>query len=143
LNRKLAVGLVAIGIIIASFWIFFSTTMCPSVSVPQIFIRSDGSIEPSSPPLQRDGDTYSFLDTVREEIVVQKNNVVIDGKGLTLDITIHKTQGGSWWEISNMNNITIRHIIAADHNHLTPRAPLCDCRTTATCLIAICAFVLA
>jgi hypothetical protein len=118
LKRKTAAGLFTLGIIVVLILVIFPPKL-PFISAYQIVIRPDGSIEPPSAPLQRDGSIYSFLDTIDEEILIQKNNIVIDGKGLTLDLAIHQSQAGSFWRLSDVNNITIRHIRAATRNHLT------------------------
>jgi hypothetical protein len=118
LKRKIAIGSFTIGIIIVLIVVILSSSS-PTVPSYQIVIRPDGSIYPPSASLQRDGNTYTFLDTIDEEILIQKNNIVIDGKGLTLDLAVHQSQAGSFWKLSDVNNITIRHIRVADRNHLT------------------------
>jgi len=52
-----------------------------------IYIRADGSVDPPTAPIQRDGDIYTFTGSIYEEIVVQRNNIVIDGNGCTLQGT--------------------------------------------------------
>ena len=47
-------------------------------------ITSDGSIQPATSLLQRNGDTYTFKGNIYGCIRVQKNGVTIDGAGLTL-----------------------------------------------------------
>lgn len=49
-----------------------------------IYIRSDGSIDPSTAPIQRVGNVYTFTDNISETIEVQKSSVTIDGNGYTL-----------------------------------------------------------
>lgn len=48
------------------------------------YIRADGSIEPPTNLIQRDGDTYSLLDDIFGSLVVERDNVVIDGRGFTI-----------------------------------------------------------
>ena len=66
-------------------------TVVASSAVPKssarentIYIRADGSIEPSTAPIQRDGDIYFFEDDINGSLVVERDNVVIDGLGFTL-----------------------------------------------------------
>ncbi len=47
-------------------------------------IRADGSIEPASAPIQRNGETYIFTDDVFAEIRVERSGITIDGAGHTL-----------------------------------------------------------
>ena len=61
-----------------------------------IFIRPDGSIDPSNAPLTRSGDTYTFTDNAYCPLVVQKAGVVIDGAGYTLQGKYNGTKTDSW-----------------------------------------------
>jgi parallel beta-helix repeat protein len=49
-----------------------------------IYIKSDGSVDPSTAPIQRVGDVYTFTGNISETIEVQKSSVTIDGNGYTL-----------------------------------------------------------
>jgi parallel beta-helix repeat protein len=49
-----------------------------------IFIRPDGTVNPSNVPIQSNGDVYTFTDNVYDPILVQKSNVTIDGAGYSL-----------------------------------------------------------
>jgi parallel beta-helix repeat protein len=49
-----------------------------------IHIRSDGSVE-GTDKIQRDGNIYTFTDhIVNQSIIVEKDNIVVDGAGYTL-----------------------------------------------------------
>jgi len=49
-----------------------------------IFIRADGSIE-GIESIQRTGNVYTFTETIfNQSIVVEKDNIVVDGAGYTL-----------------------------------------------------------
>ena len=118
LNRKLVARFVTLGIMGILFWVSFSATSISAFYTHQIFIRPDGSIEPSSALIHRDGDIYTFVGTIHDEIIVQKSNIIIDGNGLKLDMTTSKYRGGPVWELSNVNNITIRHMTIGDRYNL-------------------------
>jgi parallel beta-helix repeat protein len=50
-----------------------------------VCIQSDGSLNSTTAPIIRDGDTYRFTDDiVNQTIVIQRDNIVIDGAGHTL-----------------------------------------------------------
>ena len=49
-----------------------------------ITINADGSVTPSSAPIQRKGDTYTLTSDVEGSIVVKRNNTVLDGNEHTL-----------------------------------------------------------
>jgi parallel beta-helix repeat protein len=53
--------------------------------LPTIYIKADGSIDPPTVPIQRNGNTYSLTDNItRYEIIIDCDNIVLDGKGFTL-----------------------------------------------------------
>jgi len=54
-----------------------------------IYIRADGSIDPPTAPIQRDGDTYTLTENITSNpdgdgIIVQRDNVIINGDGYTI-----------------------------------------------------------
>jgi parallel beta-helix repeat protein len=52
-----------------------------------VFIRADGSVDPSSSPLQRNGTLYTLTGNISsdyEAIVIEKDGVVVDGAGFTV-----------------------------------------------------------
>lgn len=50
-----------------------------------IHIRADGSIDPPTAPIQRDGDGYTFTGNIYDSIVVERSNIIVDGDGYTLE----------------------------------------------------------
>ena len=83
------------------------------VSLPQIdpvkaentiYIRADGSVEGTN-NIQRNGDIYTFTDNVSDErILVEKDNIVIDGADYTL-------QGDARGIVlSERNNVTVKNV---------------------------------
>ena len=70
-----------------------------------IYIRADGSVDPPTAPIQRDGDTYTFTDNVSEAIVVQRNNIVIDGASYT----VQGTGNGIGIDLSDRINVTVKN----------------------------------
>ncbi len=67
-----------------------------SSTVPAIRILSDGSIDPSNMPIQRNGDVYTFTANVYARIVVDRDNIVIDGAGYVLQGNYNGTRTDSW-----------------------------------------------
>ena len=74
-----------------------------------IYIRADGSVDPDTAPISTvDNVTYTFLgNIIYDEIVVEKNNTVVDGAGYSI-------QGG--WDLQRGiflcggSNVTIKNI---------------------------------
>src|SRR3989304_2696168 len=62
-----------------------SITQYPTV-YSKICIRSDGSIDPSISPIQKEGNTYTFTQSIfNTTIEIYHSNTVIDGSGFTLE----------------------------------------------------------
>ena len=73
-----------------------------------IAINADGTITPATAPISNiDNTTYSFTDNVTDEtVLVQKNNIVLDGAGHTL-----KGNGvGAGIELFRTTNVTIQNM---------------------------------
>lgn len=49
-----------------------------------IYIKSDGSIYPSTAPISRDGDIYTLTGNIYESIFIQKSDITLDGNGYTV-----------------------------------------------------------
>jgi parallel beta-helix repeat protein len=74
-----------------------------------IYIRADGSVDPPDAPIQRDGDTYTFTADIYNPVVVERDNVVIDGDGYTL-----QGPGGGYYDpngvrLSGRTNVTVQN----------------------------------
>ncbi len=71
-----------------------------------IFIRSDGSVEPSTASIQRVGDVYTFTGDVSVGIAVQRNDAIIDGKGYQ----VTGGNGGTGVYLQSVNNVTVQNV---------------------------------
>ena len=71
-----------------------------------IYIRPHGTVDPLTAPIQRDEDIYTFTGNIYAEIVVERDNIVVDGAGYTL-----KGAGsGTGIDLSNRSNVTIKNM---------------------------------
>jgi parallel beta-helix repeat protein len=71
-----------------------------------IYIRSDGSVDPSTAPIQRDGNVYTLTDNIYDSIVVERNNIVIDGASHILQ----GTGDGTGIYLSGRSNVAIQNM---------------------------------
>jgi parallel beta-helix repeat protein len=71
-------------------------SMSPAQTEPRIRILPDGSLDTANVPIQRNGDVYTFTDDICAQIVVDRDNIVIDGAGYTLYGTYNGTRTDSW-----------------------------------------------
>jgi parallel beta-helix repeat protein len=70
-----------------------------------IYIRADGSIDPSTAPINRDREIYTLTDHIYDEIVVKRSNVVINGNSFT----IQGFGSGRGFNLTSISNVTIKH----------------------------------
>jgi len=81
-----------------------ASRIMPVGAVETIYIRADGSVDPPSAPIQRNGDNYVLTDDINcsgDGIVIQRSNMILDGA----NHTIH----GQWGSIGGYHygtNIT-------------------------------------
>jgi len=74
-----------------------------------IVIKADGSIEPTTANITTtDNVTYTFTDNIYDEIVVERDNIVVDGAGYTLQGTGASGSYGIY--LSGRSNVTIKNI---------------------------------
>lgn len=94
-------GLFFVGLAEANPW--------PAPPILEVYIRSDGTVDPATAPIQRTGNTYTFTsDLTNSTIIIQRDNIVIDGAG-------YKLQGnGPMWNtaitLENRRNVVIKNI---------------------------------
>jgi len=84
-----------------------------SQSSGTIYIRSDGSVDPDTAPIQIDGNIYTFTDNINIDsgdcgIQVDRDNIVIDGAGFTLQGTAAYISRGI--DLSGRSNVTIKNM---------------------------------
>ena len=87
--------------------------------IRRVYIRADGSIDPSSAPIVTyDNVTYVLTDNITSSadgIVVERDNIVIDGAGYTLQGT--KAYESKGVVLSGRSNVTIKNIIITKFCH--------------------------
>ena len=86
----------------------------PVMAIGTIYIQADGSIYPSTAPIQRNGDIYTLTDNVyisdsQIGIVVQRSHIIIDGAGHILDGTGTAYGVSKGIVISYSSNVTIKN----------------------------------
>ncbi len=78
----------------------------PIPELPPICIRGDGNIEPSTAPIKRVGNVYTFTrDIDGFEIEVQRDRIVIDGANHFLE-----GNGREGLDLTNRSDITVRNL---------------------------------
>jgi len=82
------------------------------------YIRADGSIDPPTAPISTvDNVTYTLTDNIARNlpngssaIVIQRDNIIIDGAGYTLQGTIVPDSKSKGIELTERSNVTIKNM---------------------------------
>jgi len=82
-----------------------------------VYIRADGSIDPPDAPIiTYDNVTYTLTDNITSSadgIVIERDNIVIDGAGYTLQ----GTGSGTGIHLDGRSNVTIKNMTIKQFNH--------------------------
>ena len=99
-------------VLLAFIFVLLSTAVFvefikPVEASETIYIKADGSVVPDTAPISSvDNVTYTFTGNIDDSIVVETDNVVVDGAGYTL----HGTGSGKGIDLSNRKNVTIQNV---------------------------------
>jgi len=95
-------SLLLIGMLILTF------NIQPVKASGTIYIRADGSVDPSTANItSSDNITYTFTGDIYDSIVVERDNIVVDGAGYTFRRIGNET-GGIGIDLSYRSNVTIK-----------------------------------
>jgi parallel beta-helix repeat protein len=94
----------------------------PILAFPSTTIGADGDVNPSTAPIQRNGNVYEFTGNLNGPLVVNRDNIVIDGAGYSLQgngtagtLFIRKSQTGI--NLTDRTNVTIRNLQIYNYNY--------------------------
>jgi len=71
-----------------------------------IYIYSDGTIDPTTAPILKVGDTYTLTGDVSESIYIQKSGITLDGNGYT----VLGTLSGYGIYLNGISGVTIKNL---------------------------------
>jgi len=71
-----------------------------------IYIRADGSVEGTDKIFTMNNITYTFTDNIYDSIVVERDNILLDGQGYLLQ----GTGSGNGITLDGRSNVTLRNI---------------------------------
>jgi len=91
--KKIVVAAIVFSLLVANL-LFASANAQPPLQT--IYIREDGSIDPPTAPIRRDGDLYTFTGDVFARLYVYRGNIIIDGAGYTLRGPYNGTATDIW-----------------------------------------------
>jgi parallel beta-helix repeat protein len=74
-----------------------------------ITIKADGSIDPSTAPIQRNGDVYTLVGDIDDYVLLERNNTILDGAGHAVGGICGPlpVQVGYEWQVNATTNVSI------------------------------------
>jgi parallel beta-helix repeat protein len=104
LLRRVFSGVILILLLMGIFALAFNIQ--PAKASGTIYIKADGSIDPPTAPINTaDKVTYTFTGDINDFIVVERDNIVIDGAGYT----VRGTLIGNGIDLSYRSNLTVKN----------------------------------
>lgn len=74
-----------------------------------IYIREDGSVHPPTAPIQREGNIYTLTASIYDLIVVQRDNIVVDGAGYTVRGSGGEPRLNDGIDLSDRRNVIVKN----------------------------------
>lgn len=111
MKRKLLSGVILVLFILCMLSLGQEIKPARSTWIGTVYIRADGSLDPSTAPIQRVDDIYTLTDNIvsnEHGIVVERDNILIDGAGYAV-----QGSGAMGWAGVSLNsrvNVTIKNI---------------------------------
>jgi parallel beta-helix repeat protein len=98
----------ALTLVMVLLFVFHGILIQPveSQSAETIIIKADGSVE-GTDKIRRDGDTYVFTGSISGSIVVERDNIVLDGAGYVLQTS---SDWGVGVDIRDRNNVAVKNL---------------------------------
>jgi parallel beta-helix repeat protein len=105
MSSRISSGVLLILFVLSSF--AFPLRICAVEEFEDIYIRADGSIDPSTVPLATtDNITYVFTRNINASFIIERSNIVIDGDGYALLGRIYHAGFVVW----GVDNVTIKNV---------------------------------
>jgi len=78
----------------------------PAEANGTIYIHADGEISPSVAPISSlDNVTYTFIGTITDSIIIERNNIIVDGAGYAVE----GNGNGNGFSLYGISNVTIKN----------------------------------
>jgi len=107
MDKKLVSAMILVLILLVVFGATFNIQRVKASGT--IYIKVDGSVYPPTRLISSsDNITYYFTDDIYDSIVIERDNIVVDGTGYT----IQGAGSGIGLDLSNRNNVTVRNMKA-------------------------------
>ncbi|UCG37183.1 MAG: right-handed parallel beta-helix repeat-containing protein, partial [Candidatus Bathyarchaeota archaeon] len=107
MNKKLSLSSIIILVLLGTIFVAFRVQTTKASGT--IYIRSDGSIYPDVAPISsNDNITYRFTGNIGDCITVERDNIIVDGEGFSLEGAVSTYFAGIY--LRARYNVTIRNL---------------------------------
>jgi len=110
MHKKIHSGMMLTLLLISVLSLGFTIQSAKGEWTGTAYIRADGSIDPPTAPIDRDGDLYTLTGNITSDadgIVVERDHIVIDGAGYTIRGPASYPSEGI--DLSGRTNVTVRN----------------------------------
>jgi parallel beta-helix repeat protein len=105
--KKTALVLSSILCMILPLLLICFTTEVRVLAQNTVYIRADGSVDPETAPISTfDNVTYTLTGNINEQIVIQRNNITLDGAAYTVD----GSGVGRGLDLNSVQNVIIKNV---------------------------------
>jgi len=92
-----------------------SPSFSPPLAFPPTTIKADGSVDPSTTLINHDGNIYTFTGNLNGQLIVEKDNIIIDGAGYALQgngtiADLYIRASGIGINLTGRSEVTIRNL---------------------------------
>ena len=107
MNRRFVLIIIVMIFFIGMLGVAFEVEMVEAV-IDRVYIRADGRVDPpiGGAIFTTDNITYTFTSDLYVQVVVERDNIVVDGSGHTL----WRDGTGRGIDLTDINNVTIKNV---------------------------------
>lgn len=112
----IAIAFFVVLVLVASGLFLLQVSTPYDAGFPKVYIRSDGTVEPSTVPINQDGNLYTLqADIEVYRLFIEKSNITLDGNGFSIKIdSPHISKGGP--EIGSIGLSNVSKVILKNLN---------------------------
>jgi parallel beta-helix repeat protein len=106
LKRKIVAAIILTLLLVGMLTLAFNVQSVKASGT--VYIRADGSIDPPTAPISTvDNVTYTFTGDINDSIVIERDTIIVDGAGYTLQGTYANESIGA--HVTGRSNVTIKN----------------------------------
>ena len=130
IKKSTIIGIIVI-ITFAIIWSnFIASTFSPPKEYPQIYIKADGQVQPSTTQIKQSGSLYTLqADIYLNKFYIEKNDITLNGNGFNIHIIgpgrYRSDYNLGYFELSQVKNVTLINLNLTDTKLITHNSAHC------------------